>query len=124
MNGLNMDERTYNRFSHGVDNSIKRLAAILSLLEPLQEDCFDLTCAGQLGSTEFNEKSLQEQQAAAHAWMKQNYERVSAAVLATILLATDSLEALEWLSNELLYPIGKEIKEKRLELVKGGQHSA
>ena len=124
MNRLHMDERTYNIFSNRVDSSIARLAAILSLLEPLQNDCFDLTCAGQLGSTEFNEKSLQEQQAAARAWMERNYERVSAAVFATVMMSRDSLEALEWLSNELLYPIGKEIKEKRQERAKGGQRTA
>lgn len=121
MNGLSMDERTYNRFSAGIDNSIQRLNAILSLLEPLRSNGLDLTCAAQLGSVEFGGKCPQEQQAAAYTWMANHYERVSAAVFATIVMCMDSMNDLEDLSMKL-YPIGQEIKGKRLERMKGGLH--
>lgn len=121
MNDLSMDERTYNRFSAGIDNSIQRLNAILSLLEPLRSNGLDLTCATQLGRVKFGGKCTQEQQAAAYAWMANHYERVSAAVFATIVMCMDSMNDLEDLSMKLC-PIGQEIKGKRLERMKGGLH--
>ena len=108
-----MNERTYNIVSDAVDTSIQRLCAIMSLLEPLQEECFEPTCAGLLGSVE----GSQEQKEKAYAWMKQNYDRVNAAVFAATLLVTDSMNDLEAVSIKLY-----KARKNALERVKGGPH--
>lgn len=108
-----MSGRAFEFVSGAVDATFQRLCAILSLLEPLQDECFELTCAGLLGSTE----GSQEQKDAAEGWVKQNYERVSAALFATVLLATDSRNDLEAVSVKLY-----NARKKALERAKGEPH--
>ena len=106
-----MSGRAFEFVSGAVDAAFQRLSAITSLLEPLQGECFELTCAGLLGSTE----GSQEQKDAAKAWMERNYDRVSAAAFAAILLATDSKNDLEAVSLRLY-----SARKKALERAKGG----
>ena len=89
--GRVMDTHSFAFVFDAIDDSSRRMNAIVSLLEPLLDNQFLYTCAGLLdaGAGDLEQKSTAE------AWMKQNYDGVSSAVFAAVLLAQDTMNALE-----------------------------
>lgn len=86
-----LDAHSFAFVFDAIDDSSRRMSAVVSLLEPLFDNQFSYTYAGLLdaGTGDLEQKSTAE------AWMKQNYDRVSAAVFAAVLLAQDAMNALE-----------------------------